>query len=286
MLPGFQKVIDNSRRIGLVLIGFFVALFSVGVGIGGGTMFVFIFVSIFKYDFKNAAGLSQSAIIPITLIGSICHFMFSHGNPPLKYFVWFIPMCMLGTIIGCNIMNKWKVSWLKFVFSCFLLIASLRMMHLFDIPAIMFSNLNEITAISKLLLVTSFGVMVGISATLLGIGCGLLIVPFFVIAMNLDIHEAIQLSLTTMFFLTVTATVTRNSRHSLKCYSLKSLIISSLAGAVTGAMISNALPLILLRQIFAISLLLIACGYMINLLFQFFRCDKHMDPVPARLEGR
>ncbi len=287
ILSTFLKAMKPELNIGLILIGFFVALFSVGSGIGGGTLFVSAFVSLFKYDFKSAAGRSQAAIIPITLIGSISHFMFFHEIPPFKYYILFIPMCMLGAIIGCRIINKRKGIWLRFAFSCFLLIAGLRMVNLFDIPALMFSSLYETTEISKFLFITSFGIIVGISATLLGIGCGLMIVPFFVIVMNFNIHEAIRLSLTTMLFLTVTATVMRSSLHTLKCHSLKSLIISSLLGAVIGAIISNSLPSFFLKHVFGIFLLLIACSYITGLLFQIFRPNNHKEEsIPYRLEGK
>jgi len=127
----------------LRLLGFIVALFSTGIGIGGGTIFISAFISVFKFDFIRSAGLSLATIIPITFVGAISHLFFFSSPPSCKYFLVFIPTCIIGTIIGSKFIHKWNNQWLKWIFTTFLFITSFRILKLVDLPFLMFSSLNE-----------------------------------------------------------------------------------------------------------------------------------------------
>jgi len=249
----------------LVFLGFFVALFSAGIGIGGGTLLVSILISLFGFDFKKAARTSLSTIMPISFVGAISHFIFLPETPDMSYYYIFIPSCVLGTVLGGIIVQKHPNNFLKLIFSLFLLIISLRMMKLFDFPYLMYSELGTMLFANEYLLIVPIGICIGIIAVLLGIGCGLLIVPFYVIIIDLDIHEAITLSLTTMFFLSVSTTIINNRMKTLDITPLKSLLLPALVGAVFGAMISSHLPTLLLKKLFGVILFLIASNYLIHL---------------------
>jgi len=264
----------NFHKRALNLLGFFVALFSAGTGIGGGTIFVSAFISVFKFDFKRAAGISLATIIPITFVGAVSH-LFIFSNPPLgKYFLVLVPMCIIGTIIGSKYIHKWNNQWLKWIFAIFLLIASLRILKFVDFPFLMFSGLNEISWTHEAFFVMAFGIIIGIIATWLGVGCGLLIVPFFVIVMDFNMHQAICLSLTTMFFLTTSATLMHHKLANLDFKSFKFLFLPSLAGAVTGSTISGLLPGFFLKQLFGIILIMIAFTYLLQPTFKAIKTHR------------
>jgi uncharacterized membrane protein YfcA len=248
----------------MALLGFLVALFSVGIGIGGGTILVSLLISIFGFDFKRAASTSLSTIIPISFVGSVSHIIFLPEIPHLQYYLIFIPMCVLGVLLGGKIIQKRPNGWLKLAFSLFLLIISLKMLKIFDFPYLIYSGLHSILFSNEWLLIVPVGILIGIIAVFLGIGCGLLIVPFFVIVINLNMHEAITLSLTTMFFLSLSATIFNKNIKSLDITPLKSLFIPALIGAVVGAIVSNHLPTLILRKIFGIFLFIISFNYIIH----------------------
>lgn len=257
--------------IRLILLGFFVALFSAGIGIGGGTLLVSILMSVFGFDFRKAASTSLATIIPISFIGSVSHFVFLPEIPDLRYYFIFIPACVLGTILGTKIVRKNQNGWFKLAFSLFLIIISLRMLKIFDFPSLIFSGLQSILFSNEWLIIVPIGILIGITAVALGIGCGLLIVPFYVIVINLNIHEAITLSLTTMFFLTLSATIINNRFKTLDMIPLKSLFIPALTGAVVGAIISGNLPAPILKIVFGMFLSIIACNYVIQEIAMHFR---------------
>lgn len=256
-----SKFIHYQIDTKLVLLGFFVALFSAGIGIGGGTLLVSILMSLFGFDFKKAASTSLSTIIPISFIGSLSHFIFLSEIQNLRYYFMFILPCIFGTILGGRIVQKRQNRWLKISFSVFLLIISLRMLKIFDFPFLIFSELHGTLLSNEWLLIAPIGILIGIIAVFLGIGYGLLIVPFFVILVNFNMHEAITLSLTTMFFLSLSATIVNNKLEMLDIASFKSLFIPALTGAVVGAVISSQLPTPILKKLFGMFLLAIACNY-------------------------
>jgi uncharacterized protein len=248
----------------LALLGFFVALFSAGIGIGGGTILVSALISLFGFDFKEASSTSLSTIVPISFIGSLSYFIFLPEILHLKYYFVFIPSCVIGTILGGRIVQKRQNGWLKFAFSVFLFIISLRMLKIYDFPFLIYNGLHGMFFTNEWLLMTSIGILIGIIAVLLGIGCGVLIVPFFVIVINFNIHEAIALSLTTIFFLSLSATIVHNRLKTLNIATLNSLFIPALIGAVVGVIISSHLPAPILKKLFGMFLFIMACNYMIS----------------------
>lgn len=265
----------NKRN--LMLLGFFVAVFSAGIGIGEGTILVSLLISLFGLDFKKAAGMSLATIIPISCVGAIGHFILLSGVPDVRYYLFFIPSCVAGTILGVGIFKKGQNRWLKSAFSVFLLIVSLRMLHIADSPSLMFKGLHSILVFNEFLIIIGVGICIGMIAVVLGIGCGLLIVPFFVIMIGLSIHQAITLSLVTMFFLSVSGTVLHNRFKNIDFADVKYLLFPALFGAIIGAMISGMLPAATLKTIFGIFLFVIACNYIIR---------DIMDYKPAKLRNK
>lgn len=255
----------NNINFKLVILGFLVALFSAGVGIGGGTLLVSILTLLFGFNFKRAASTSLATIIPISLVGALSHLLFSPHIPNLEYHFYFIIPCIIGAIVGGRFFKKSQGPHLKLAFAVFLLIVSLRMLKLFDFPAFLFGGAQNIIVNNELFFITIFGFLIGALAVLLGIGCGLLIVPFFIIIIDFKIHEAIQLSLTTMFFLTLSATIVNNKFNLLDKVAVKILFFPALLGAFSGALLSSYLPASVLKFIFGGFLAIVAIQSIANL---------------------
>jgi len=190
-------------------------------------------------------------------------FIFSHA-PAFRYFLVFIPMAVIGTIIGSTCIHKWNSHWLKWIFALFLLIASFRILKLIDFPFLMFSSLNEISWAHEAVFIMIFGMIIGTLASWLGVGCGLLIVPFFVIVLDFNMHHAICLSLTTMFFLASSATLMHRKLENLNFKAFKALCLPSLVGAITGSAISGLLPSFFLKQFFGAILMGVALVYLLH----------------------
>ncbi len=246
---------------GLGLAGLCVGFFSAGIGIGGGAILMPLLVSVFGLEFKKAAATSLATILPITCIGALSHLILLPDSPDLKYYLAFIPSCVAGTIVGAGLVSKQENRWLKVAFALFLLTASLKMLQMVDSPALVFLGLDHILWLSKWPAIMIVGVLVGMIAVNLGVGCGLLIVPFYVIIIDFPIHQAIALSLSTMFFLSLSATLVQKKLRQLDMDSVRQLFVPALIGAVLGVAVSSHLPASVLQKIFGLVLFAIACRY-------------------------
>ncbi len=256
----------RAHKNALILLGFSVALLGTGIGIGGGAVFVPAFISFFDFDYKRAAGLSLATIIPIALTGAIFHLLILSDPPPLRVFACFIPMCMVGAVIGSTRLHKWNNHWLKWLFTMFLLVAGFRILKIADFPFLLFSSLGDMHWAHESIFIMAFGLSIGWIASCLGVGCGLLIVPFFVIVMDFTMHQAICLSLTTIFFLASSSTLMHHHLAKLDIASFKILFVPSFAGALTGSAISGFLPGPLLNRMFGVILLVISGTYLYQMI--------------------
>ena len=251
-----SRNVSSDRH--LILLGFFVAFFSSGLGIGGGAILVSMFSSVFNFDFKCATSTSLAMIMPITFVGVLAHLWFQAGTLSFWYY-FFIPMCILGSLIGGQFAHKRDLSRLKYVFALFLLVVSFKMVHVFDLPSITCSYLDKFIGVYELPVMMIFGFASGMMSILLGVGCGLVMVPFFLIVLGLNMHEAIRLSLTAMFFMSATATLYNKKFNELNYQVIKCMIVPVIIGTILGAVVSNNLPATALKTIFGVFLFSIAC---------------------------
>lgn len=251
----------NNQVIGLIILGFCTSFISVSIGIGGGLILVSLLISVFNFEFRKASAASLAAIIPISFTGAVIHFLLLDKITHPEYFYFFIPPCVIGAVVGRKMMQKKNNKILKLIFSIFLILISFKMLHIADV----FNYLYKSDTVLKLLnfdfFIFPMGLFLGITAASLGIGCGLLIVPFFMFAGGLEIKEAITLSLTTMFFLTSSATLMNNKLKTFSELNIKPLFLSALTGSITGAFVSGFLPAFIIRKIFGIFMLIMGLYY-------------------------
>ena len=116
------------------------------------------------------------------------------------------------------------------------------------------------------------GVLAGISAGLLGIGGGIVVVPLLFIiflhqgaSITIAMHTAIGTSLAIMIITAIASAVAHAKRKAVWWPLFLRLLPGIIVGAIVGALIANALPGNLLKKIFAVFLLFAS----IQMAFQF-----------------
>lgn len=278
----------KNEKLGLIALAFMVAFFSSGIGIGGGCIFISTLMAVFKFSFDRAAGISLATIAPITLVGTIGHFVFNPKLPTISnYYMVFIPMCVLGTLIAAKFLKKQKGKYLKLIFSCFLFIVGLKMLKLVDLPKLFLLGTNGYEISHELGFVSVFGLIIGFTATFLGVGCGLAIVPFFVILLKVDMHEAVRLSLTTMFFLACSGTMIRKKLEILDTNSQHVMLLPAIIGSIVGAAVSNYLPGYVLKKIFGCFVLSMAFKFTKDSVNEIRRGEENenLQPVKERVKS-
>jgi uncharacterized membrane protein YfcA len=104
----------------------------------------------------------------------------------------------------------------------------------------------------------AIGLAAGIVAGLLGVGGGVLFVPALVILLGLDQHQAEATSLLAIVPVAIVGTYTQDRYGNVRRSDALLLGVLSLAGAAAGVVLANALSGTVLRDAFAVLLMLVA----------------------------
>ena len=232
-----------------------IGFFSAGIGVGGGAILVPALIHLHRYDFRRASSLSLATIAPISLVGGITHTLLLDERFPLLQLVAFIAAGAVGVLLGGASLRHVPTRWLTTAFSLFLCIVGLKMLTGWHLAALSLHAMDGYLPSPPILSLILFGVAVGATSSLLGVGCGLVIVPFCVYALGFNMHVAIPFSLVTMFFLTSAGAMERYRKGVLDLPTATSMIPAALAGAVAGAALSSQLPEAALRLAFGAFLL-------------------------------
>jgi uncharacterized protein len=104
----------------------------------------------------------------------------------------------------------------------------------------------------------AIGLAAGIVAGLLGVGGGVLFVPGLVILLGLDQHQAEATSLLAIIPVAIVGTYTQDRYGNVRRADALTLGLLSVAGAAGGVALANALSGALLRDGFAVLMVLVA----------------------------
>lgn len=239
---------------------FCIGILSAGLGVGGGAILVPVLVYGFHHPFRRAASLSLAIIVPITFVGALSHLLIIDHYHFYNYLTLVI-FSIFGTIIGGVFVRKFEGNWLYLLFAIFLVTVGLRMLKIYDATFMMFHNLHALIDGYDLWFLMFFGLLTGMISTLLGVGCGLIIVPFLVYVLEYPMQEAITTSLATMFFLTLSASLIHQKLKAMQLKAVIKLIPIALTGAVIGVLISANLPDKILKQAFGLFILIMGLKF-------------------------
>ena len=113
------------------------------------------------------------------------------------------------------------------------------------------------SSVALLLALFAVGAASGVLAGLLGVGGGMLLVPFLVLAVGMSQHEAEATSLLVVLPTAVVATLTLQRRGVGDRRASRGMGAVGAAGAVAGARVALWLPADVLRTVFAVFVALV-----------------------------
>ncbi len=116
----------------------------------------------------------------------------------------------------------------------------------------------------------AIGLAAGIVAGLLGVGGGVLFVPGLVLLLGLGQHQAEATSLLAIVPVAIVGTYTQDRYGNVRRADALLLGVLSLAGAVAGVALANALSGAVLRDAFAVLLVIVAA----QLVRRVLRADR------------
>jgi hypothetical protein len=241
---------------------FIIGVISAGIGVGGGAVLMPLMLSGCAFNYRRAAGVSLANIAVISGIGAIIQIYCNYNSLDGLFMLMFIAAALSGTWFGAALTFNFNPGFMKACFGIFIILAGLKMLQMLDVSTLLCRQLT-ITGSEKWFLMPLFAFGMGVLSASLGVGCGLICVPFLSIGMGCGIRESIAISLTTMACMTLLGAWRYYRKDNLDIASVKLMLIPALAGAVTGAFISNQVPAPVLKCCFAIFLLTVGVKYVV-----------------------
>lgn len=250
--------------MGILFTGLIAGFGSAFLGIGGGVVIVPALVIFFKFDIKKAVGTSLAAIVPSALVGASLHYLINPDN----IFFGVAAIIAVGAVIGAKLgaltANRIHSRLLTVLFACLLLVVGLKQGRL--LPWDEF--LSPLEAANFIPHYFALGLFAGFSSALFGIGGGVIIVPALSLLFSFGMHQAIPTSLTVIVPTTFFGAIFHYQKGSINLNVLKFLVPGALAGAVMGAFISNWVTGDVLRNIFAVLLIVFSVKLFSSILFK------------------
>ncbi len=116
----------------------------------------------------------------------------------------------------------------------------------------------------NILLVLTLGLVTGMVSGLLGVGGGLLMVPIFTYIFKMEMPRAIGTSLAIIVPIALVGSFKHFLSGNVELKNLAFFIIAALIGGWLGATLVNVLPVAVLKKIFAVFLVCVACQMFFN----------------------
>jgi uncharacterized membrane protein YfcA len=166
--------VSVSRRSAvLVCVGVAAGFLSGVFGIGGGILIVPGLMYAAKMDARRAHGTSLAAVLPISVASLIAYAR--GGNVDLVVGAWLAAGAMTGAYIGTALLAVIAKRKLAIAFSFLLVVAGVRLF--FDVSGGGRASLDVVSVVGLVLV----GVATGAIAGLLGLGGGIVLVPYMTI---------------------------------------------------------------------------------------------------------
>ncbi|MCK5152358.1 MAG: sulfite exporter TauE/SafE family protein [Candidatus Thorarchaeota archaeon] len=241
-----------------------IAAFAIGVGtvssmvgIGGGIINTPLLIIIFGLTAQTAPATALVAALFVAAASTVPYYRQKPRPIMLKAGLFLAIMTIPGSLVGVALRELILDDYvLRLIFGVALFPVAIKMLFAKkkgkadEISSFKFSELSN----SRLILSLIGGFIGGISAGLLGIGGGAVVVPVLIILMGVPIHAAVATSMFTMIF-TASAGTVRNviGGHIDPFYAL-ALGIGMIVGAQIGPKLASRVNAVQLKQVFGLIL--------------------------------
>lgn len=250
--------------ISYILLGAIAGFIGGLLGLGGGIVIVPALLFLFiqqgfhpEVQMHMALATSLATIIFTSISSAWAHHR--RGAVLWKTVNFLVPGIVIGCVLGAWLADQLETNVLRIAFGIFELLVAMQVMFGFkpspqrELPGVSGSGLT--------------GTVLGSVSTILGIGGGTLSVPFLLWC-NVNIRNAVATSSALGFPIAVAGTATfilagldssvlpDNSLGYVYLPAAGTIIVTSIVFAPLGARVAHAIPIVVLRRIFAI---LLAC---------------------------
>lgn len=251
------------------LIGAMAGMMSGLFGIGGGVVIIPSLAAIFlkQADIPNESVMHIAVATSLaTVVATATSAIIAHHKK--KSILWnftkrMAPFLIMGSLIGTTVARYMPSSSLKILFGCFLIFIGLQIL-LQKNPL----SADKIKRVGKTFFYTT-STFVGFLSSVLGVGGGVLMVPFLM-RCGLDMRQAAGTSIAGALIIGITASIcfmlgNQSTVHIpwstgyLYWPAFFGIAAASIIFAPIGTMLAHKFPKEILKKVFAIFLLMMAC---------------------------
>jgi len=257
-------------------VGIGVGAFSGLLGVGGGILLVPYLVLARKFPQKSAQATSLVLVAMAAAAGMVTY--------ALRSSVAWLPAALVlvggvaGAWLGAHIVQRARDARLQIAFGSLLTLVGLRLLWPGDIPAADDALLPTLQ-LGLVVAYVASGLGMGLLSALFGIGGGILLVPILVIAFGYPQQVAAGTSLAVMGPIALVGAL-RLTKPGLTNWRLGVLFGGgAILGATAGAWLALALPGQLVRQVFAVVMVVLG----VRMATLGWRA-RHHAPNPAPLD--
>lgn len=167
----------SRRAVLLIVVGICAGFLSGVFGIGGGILIVPGLIYVTKMDSRRAHGTSLAAVLPISVASLVAYWR--AGNVDWSVGAWLAVGAVVGAYVGTALLAVISKRKLAIVFSILLVVAGVRLF--FDVSGDGRAPLD----IGQVIALLVVGVLTGAMAGLLGLGGGIILVPYMTIVVGI-----------------------------------------------------------------------------------------------------
>jgi len=252
-------MVEPLLFITLLIIGLLVGIFASLLGLGGGVLLVPMLVLGFSLTTHNAVSTSLVAAFATASSATLEYARQKHII--FKLGLLTIAATIPGAFIGAEISQYFSSGMLAAIFSVIVICLGFTMLFKHEggsgsAP----SNTKRLAYGRSLNLLASFSLFfsVGFVAGLLGIGGGILVVPLYNVLLGVGIYYAVATSTFTVIFTSLAGLLRHYTLGYLLLEYALPVTIGVVVGAQLGPRLNKMLNTILLRKIFALTIISIS----------------------------
>ncbi|MGD9395542.1 MAG: sulfite exporter TauE/SafE family protein [Candidatus Thorarchaeota archaeon] len=253
-----QEMIMDAVLIAIYAVG--VGTISSMVGIGGGIFNTPLLMIVFLLSEQFAPATALVAALFLAVASSIAYWR-QDPRPIIPRAGLFLAITTVpGSLIGVTLRTMIQSPYaLRLIFGLALMPVAIRMLFAVkrekgDIASEL-ANYNMSNLTDKKLAISLFGGFIGgISAGLLGIGGGAVVVPVLAVLMGLPMHAAVATSMFTMMFTASAGTAMNFIQGYINPYFAIALGVGMLVGAQFGSRFATKVNSVQLKRIFGVIL--------------------------------
>ena len=261
----------------MALVGVIAGLTSGLFGVGGGIVIVPALVALAGFDQKLATGTSLTAIVPISIAGTIGYAVADEVDWPVAAAV--AAGALGGALLGTQLLRRINPATLQLLFAVAMLVTAARM-----VAESGGDGRTDMTVAGAAALVL-VGLGSGVLAGLLGVGGGILIVPALTIGFAVPLALAKGTSLAVIIPTAILGTL-RNRKVGLTALRPAAVVgVAGIASAAAASQVSVDLDPKLSSRLFAALLAVVAIRLFRNALRARQQRDEATAPLDAGAVG-